>query len=676
MNADTFAPMMRDVAIALFGLPNQRLSNAETLRWGNHGSLKVDLADGVWHDKEANEGGGVLDLVMRERGCDKAGALAWLEGEGLIAPREQAPGKPIFYDYRDEAGAVLFKVERRGKGNIPPFLQHGPDGNGGFVARKDIMQGVRLVPYRLPELIVADPAAIVFICEGEKDADRLARLGLVATTSPGGAGKFRAEFAPLFADRRVAVLEDNDQAGRDHAADVVAKLDGVAADAVALKLPGLPQKGDVSDWLNNGGSAFQLLQIAETALGTDALPLPTLDLAALAKTRAKAKPFAIERIAPLAETTLFTGPGSAGKSLLGQQLATAGAAGLPCLGLNVQPGPTLYLTCEDDAEQLHWRQEHLCAAMGSSMASLANKLHLVSLRGELGNELATFTRDGKMTPAVTFQRIASMLRKTGAKLAFLDNVAHLFTGNENDRGDVTRFVNLLNRLAGETGAAIVLLGHPNKHGDEWSGSTAWPNAVRSRIYLEHDEDSDIRTLTLPKANYGQKGEVVRFRWFDWAFWRDEDLPADTRAELAEVTKANGENAAFLRCLAQRTKERRHVSEKVGANYAPKIFATMVEAKGMKKERLVEAMDRLFRIGAIERGFLWRDTAEGKDIFGLRETGNVTGNRPETTSANDRKPAESDRKTHPIDTTYQSGAASQSAAPEDDDLDWGDNGEGE
>jgi len=175
---------------------------------------------------------------------------------------------------------------------------------------------------------------------------------------------------------------------------------------------------------------------------------------------------------------------------------------------------------------------------------------------------------------------------------------------------------------------------------------------------------------LPKANYGQKGEIVRFRWVDWAFVRDEDLPADTRAELAEVTKAHGENAAFLRCLAQRTAERRHVSEKVGANYAPKVFATMAEAKGIRKDRLIAEMDRLFRIGAIERGLLWRDTAEGKDIFGLRETGNVTGNRPETRSANDRRPAENDRKTHPLDTTYQSSAASWPAAPDDEDLDWG------
>jgi hypothetical protein len=77
------------------------------------------------------------------------------------------------------------------------------------------------------------------------------------------------------------------------------------------------------------------------------------------------------------------------------------------------------------------------------------------------------------------------------------------------------------------------------------------------------------------------------------------------------------------------------------------------------------MERLFRIGAIERGFLWRDTAEGKDIFGLRETGNATGNRPETPSGNDRRPADIDRKTHPIDTTYQSGAAQRPAAPPDE-----------
>lgn len=366
-------------------------------------------------------------------------------------------------------------------------------------------------------------------------------------------------------------------------------------------------------------------------------PFPVLNLAELATRRAEAKRYAIERIAPEGEVTTLNGPGSAGKSLLGQQLATAAAAGMPCLGLAVQPGPAIYLTCEDDAAQLHWRQQHLCAAMGVDMASLAGKLHLASLRGELGNELATFGLDGRMSVTASFHRLAATLEATGAKLIILDNVGHLFTGNENDRGEVTRFVNLLNRLAGTTGAAIILIGHPNKAGDEWSGSTAWNNAVRSRLWLEHDETSDLRTLSLPKANYSRKGEIVSFRWHDWAFVRDEDLPADTRTELAEVIRANGENNRFLECLAAATASRRNVSHIHGTNYAPKIFAGMPEAKGMKVKAFAGAMERLIHLGKIELDAeLWRD-AHRKVKTGIR-VAEKCGDPPAATPCGDlRRP---------------------------------------
>lgn len=342
----------------------------------------------------------------------------------------------------------------------------------------------------------------------------------------------------------------------------------------------------------------------------------------------------------------------------------------------MQPGPALYLTCEDDAEQLHWRQEHLCAALGVNMASLAGRLHLASLRGEIGNELATFAADGKISPTAAFRRLCDMLRVTGAKLAFLDNVAHLFAGNENDRGDVTRFVNLLNKLAGETGAAIVLLGHPNKAGDEWSGSTAWPNGVRSRIYLEHDEETDTRTLSLPKANYGQKGEVVQFRWHQWAFVRDDDLPADTRAELDQVIRANGEDAAFLRCLRTRAEqgEGREVGPSPGPNYAPSQFEGMLEAKGFRKPALKRAMDRLFATGRIRSETL-RDRKANRDKIVLVEVAQPSHNAPHnartTPSHNTAHPPAQPRTTHTPYTTYNPGAAHGSAAPDDDDLDWGD-----
>src|SRR5690606_7489728 len=116
------------------------------------------------------------------------------------------------------------------------------------------------------------------------------------------------------------------------------------------------------------------------------------------------------------------------------------------------------------------------------------------------------------------------------------------------------------------------------------------------------------------------GEAVRFRWHKWAYVLEDDLPADTRKELAETIMASADNGLFLTCLAERNRQRRQVSEKLNAqNYAPKIFATMPESKGIGRKRLEQAMDRLFRIGRIERGFIYRDTAEGKDIFGLRGT---------------------------------------------------------
>lgn len=335
--------------------------------------------------------------------------------------------------------------------------------------------------------------------------------------------------------------------------------------------------------------------------------IKTLDLHSLASIDPVAKEFVIPGIAPAGEVTLFTGAGSAGKSLLAQQLATALAAGVPTLRLDMGQASAIYLTCEDDEGQLHLRQAHICEALGVPMASLAGKLHIASLRGALDNALGTAGPQGEFTLSPAYDRLATMIRRTGAKLVALDNVAHLFTGNENDRSEVTRFVNALNRLAGESGAAILLLGHPNKKGDEYSGSTAWLNAVRSQFVIEHDLKTDMRTLTVGKANYARKGEQLRFAWVNWAFVLEDDLPPDTARKLAEAAKAHKVNDVFLKCLALCTAQGRNVSHQPGCNHAPKIFADMPEAKGLKKADFAAAMERLLSLGRIEcDAELWRD----------------------------------------------------------------------
>jgi hypothetical protein len=184
-----FAGLMPAVAPLLCGNPNKAMSKGSRLRFGTHGSLEIDTAEGWFDDHEGKARGGVLELIQHKRGCDMHGALSWLEEHGL-KERSDRPVAAVatFYDYRDADGNVAYRVERRGKGSVPPFLQHGPDGNGGFHSARGCMQGVKRLPYLLPEMLASDPAQIVFVVEGEKDVDRLTRDGLIATTNSGGAG--------------------------------------------------------------------------------------------------------------------------------------------------------------------------------------------------------------------------------------------------------------------------------------------------------------------------------------------------------------------------------------------------------------------------------------------------------------------------------------------------------
>jgi hypothetical protein len=119
------------------------------------------------------------------------------------------------------------------------------------------------VPFRLPELIAAPPNVPVHIVEGEGKAELLAKLGFVATSASGGAGKWSADLNEWFRDRHVRILIDNDAPGRKHGQDIAEKLDGIAASVRLIELPGLPPKGDVKEWLQNDPTGARLVQICE-----------------------------------------------------------------------------------------------------------------------------------------------------------------------------------------------------------------------------------------------------------------------------------------------------------------------------------------------------------------------------------------------------------------------------
>lgn len=177
-----------------------------------------------------------------------------------------------------------------------------------------------------------------------------------------------------------------------------------------------------------------------------------------------AREWMLDNWLPQRRAAYITGAGGAGKSLFGQQLATCIAMGLPFLGIDTAHAPAIYLTAEDDADELQRRQRAICRALGTPEARLRGQLFHISLFGETANEMVTFEREGGMQLASAWKKLISTARITRARFIVLDNVSHLFAGNEVDRAQVTAFANLLNSLAQEIDGVVLLIGHPNKAG--------------------------------------------------------------------------------------------------------------------------------------------------------------------------------------------------------------------
>jgi hypothetical protein len=174
-----------------------------------------------------------------------------------------APSRATVFDYRDADGVVRFTVTR-------------VDGEGGKSFSQKTARGLppskdpthRWLPYRLPEML-ARPDATVHIVEGEKCADALAALGLVATTNAGGATNWQPELNERFAGRHVVVLPDNDARGEAHFERVRDQLLDLVASMRVCRLSGLPDKGDVIDWLGLGNGLKDLMMELEGAVVVD-----------------------------------------------------------------------------------------------------------------------------------------------------------------------------------------------------------------------------------------------------------------------------------------------------------------------------------------------------------------------------------------------------------------------
>lgn len=202
-------------------------------------------------------------LLYCHAGCSLDSILsnAGLKESDLF--NNQKSGKPKIvkeYIYKDENNNNVFKVIRYEPKN---FIQAKYDKDGKTVYKMD---GVTRVLYNLPNVVKSD---VVYFVEGEKDADNLNSIGLVATTSAGGAAGFRKyqdDYIGSLKDKTIYIVPDNDKAGYDYAGNVKKALDGTAKEVKILKLideiKDLKEKQDISDVLMKYGKE-KTLEILE-----------------------------------------------------------------------------------------------------------------------------------------------------------------------------------------------------------------------------------------------------------------------------------------------------------------------------------------------------------------------------------------------------------------------------
>lgn len=225
---------------------------------------------------------------------------------------------------------------------------------------------------------------------------------------------------------------------------------------------------------------------------------------------------------------ILSGDGGLGKSLLLQQLMTCAALGRDWLGMKVQQCRTMAVFCEDDRDELHRRQWAINLHYDCDMGDIAEDLMIESRAGR-DSVLMRFGRwgdDGQTTPL--FHQIAYKAKEFGAQLLFLDTVADVFSGNEVDRNQPRRFISELRKLAIAMEGCVVLTQHPSvdglASGTGRSGSTAWNNSARSRIYLTEDKKvpGNQRVLKTMKNNSAARGGKIALKWDRGVFVREAE----------------------------------------------------------------------------------------------------------------------------------------------------------
>lgn len=408
-----------------------------------------------------------------------------------LAPSDLGPGSEKYprtravYDYRDAEHRLRFQVVRT---DPKGFRQRVPDSDasGGF--RWGLGSAEALL-YRLPQVLAAvRDGQTIYVAEGEKDVHALVGAGCVATCNPMGAGKWRDAFSECLRGADVVVVQDDDDAGRKHAAQVRTSLLRVGARVRIVR----PAAGkDPYDHLAAGHGVDDFVAVPEVRLvdeppawlveimgsesATVAQPEPVRPLyRTLADVLANPDAFkpprvVASRLAWRGRVTMLAAREKLGKSTLATAAAAAVTSGREFLGEATDAGKVLWVLAEEHPGDLARR----------AVRFGVDPEHLVLLE----------QFDAPLDNLIT----ATM--EVRPKLVVIDTLFSFTAGLVKDSNASAQWGPILTtfgRLARDTEAAILLLHHASKATGEYRDSTAIGGGVDAILSMDGADDDQRR----------------------------------------------------------------------------------------------------------------------------------------------------------------------------------------
>jgi len=499
-------------------------------------------------------------LFKCHSGCDQHELFAAIRDYGLLPdieirdplasikplPALQAPVLEHEWLYEDEDGEQLF-IKQRFKTNTAKGKDYKlmrcvkqPDGTH---ARFPGFKDTRLVPYRFPELLNAKTAGrTIFLTEGEKAADALVSIGVIATSAHAGSGSWPEEITQYFAGAVVIMVPDNDLAGWKYAHKVAAALVPVVKTLRILDLPVEAATDDAWEWVNVlGGTRQELVQLAKVSplvTSADDVTIPERLVAAAEivapatpnatnatnpgnvhqETDKTYKPFKIESwqsvkdepvnwliqdVIPERSFVALYGPPASFKSFIAMDIAECIASGRPWLGKEINgTGPVLYIAGEGHG------------GIGARIAAIKQhhntpdgaQVYVVRSQINLRSSVDDFT--------ALIVAIDELVQELGVQLRMIviDTLARAFGGgNENSSDDMGAFIQATGKIQNRYKCSLMLLHHAGKDTTKGlRGHSSLLGAVDTQMEIMRFPETTKGLILMSKQKDGEDGQRYGF----------------------------------------------------------------------------------------------------------------------------------------------------------------------